>query len=204
MPPAVWHSAGVPCLLLGWLTWGRSPATLVAGLHPATGWGRRVFFKGDAQLLVMMSSSGMSSSTTAKGCERQQEDIRQKIATLCWSGFISHPDVQDLSRINETPPARTEAEEQADEQSCVGRSEEFASRLHFRWFHYVRKCSKGFNSKHNHFIATQGLQLVSSCVSWWWGCCPGLDALLRALQVIFGGFDAGPAEILPMLFTLWP
>ena len=34
---------------------------------------------------------------------------------------------QDLSRIYDPPPPRTEADEDADEKSCQGRSEEFVS-----------------------------------------------------------------------------
>lgn len=35
------------------------------------------------------------------------------------------------------------------------------------------------------------------------GCSPGLDALLRTIQVVSGGFDAGPTEILSLLLTMW-
>ena len=35
------------------------------------------------------------------------------------------------------------------------------------------------------------------------GCSFGLDALLRTIQVVSGGFDAGPTEILSLLLTVW-
>eukprot|EP00438_Fugacium_kawagutii_P018509 Skav201482 [mRNA] locus=scaffold828:180302:186204:- [translate_table: standard] len=48
----------------------------------------------------------------------QQQDVQD-----------THPEPSDLSRISEPLPPRTEADEEADEKSCLGRSEEFATRL---------------------------------------------------------------------------
>ncbi|CAK9117856.1 unnamed protein product [Durusdinium trenchii] len=65
----------------------------------------------------------------------EQQDVQEFLA-FCLDGLH-----EDLSRISEAPPARTEAEEQADERSCIGKSEEFAAAL--AWMRYLER-SKSF------------------------------------------------------------
>eukprot|EP00435_Cladocopium_sp_Y103_P065301 s85_g27.t1 len=65
----------------------------------------------------------------------QQQDVQEFLA-FCLDGLH-----EDLSRISEQLPPRTEADEEADEKSCQGRSEEFAAAL--AWMRYLER-SKSF------------------------------------------------------------
>lgn len=65
----------------------------------------------------------------------QQQDVQEFLA-FCLDGLH-----EDLSRVSEQLPPRTEADEEADEKSCQGRSEEFAAAL--AWMRYLER-SKSF------------------------------------------------------------
>ncbi|CAJ1430787.1 unnamed protein product [Effrenium voratum] len=65
----------------------------------------------------------------------EQQDVQEFLA-FCLDGLH-----EDLSRVTQRLPPVTEKEEQADERSCAGRSEEFAAAL--AWMRYLER-SKSF------------------------------------------------------------